>query len=134
MSISTLNISHLGTTNYFNTSSNKKTRKIIYVISFFVYVLLVKLTVFLQIFLNTKLFKMKQNVRKTDKIIRLIIATVLVILNLTGIITGVLSIVFWVIAAMMFFTILTSYCPLYNIFGHSCSCKENSCSTKSKLQ
>lgn len=38
---------------------------------------------------------MKQNVRKTDKIIRLIIATVLVILNLTGIITGVLSIVFF---------------------------------------
>lgn len=60
---------------------------------------------------------MKKNVGKIDKIIRIALAVLLLTLNLTGIITGTLSIVAWVVTASMVFTTLTSFCPVYTLLG-----------------
>lgn len=48
-----------------------------------------------------------------DRIIRLIIAAVIVILYFTNVLTGTLGIVLLVIAAVFVLTSLVSFCPLY---------------------
>lgn len=60
---------------------------------------------------------MKKNVGSIDKIIRIVLAILLLALNLTGTITGTLSIVAWVVTASMVFTTLTSFCPVYTLLG-----------------
>lgn len=60
---------------------------------------------------------MKKNVGSTDKIIRYLIATVICILYLTNVITGTLSIVLVIFAAVMILTSLFSFCPLYALLG-----------------
>ena len=60
---------------------------------------------------------MKKNMGSTDKIIRLIIAAVLVALYFTNVVTGTLGIVLLVVAAVFVLTSLISFCPLYPILG-----------------
>jgi hypothetical protein len=62
---------------------------------------------------------MKSNVGMADKILRVGLAIVLVALNLLGIVSGTISIVFWVIAAVLVLTSLVSFCPLYGLLGTS---------------
>ena len=62
---------------------------------------------------------MKKNVGNPDKIVRIILAIVLVALYFTNVITGTWGIVALVAAAIMVVTSLMSSCPLYSIFGFS---------------
>lgn len=62
---------------------------------------------------------MKKNVGKTDLIIRLIIAVVILGLYFGGVVSGTLGIVLLVVAAIAILTGLVSTCPLYSVFGIS---------------
>ena len=60
-----------------------------------------------------------------DKIIRLIIAAIIVTLYFTDVITGTLGIVLLVFAGIFVVTSFVSFCPLYAPFGLStCAMKE----------
>jgi hypothetical protein len=60
---------------------------------------------------------MKKNMGSTDKIIRFIIAAVLLALYFTGTVSGTFGIIVLVLAAVMVLTSLVSFCPLYAPFG-----------------
>jgi len=62
---------------------------------------------------------MKKNMSNTDRIIRILIAALLVILYATGTVTGTWGIVALVVAAIFVMTSLIAFCPLYAIFGIS---------------
>jgi hypothetical protein len=69
---------------------------------------------------------MKKNMGGTDKLVRIIVALLLVIIYFKGIVTGVLGIILLVVAAIFIITSLISFCPLYTIFGLStCKTKDN---------
>ncbi|PKP21379.1 MAG: DUF2892 domain-containing protein [Bacteroidetes bacterium HGW-Bacteroidetes-20] len=65
---------------------------------------------------------MKKNMGAADRIIRVIIAAIVVILFFTNMISGALGIVLLVLAAVLLLTSLISFCPLYTLCGLS-SCK-----------
>ncbi|MEZ5018496.1 MAG: DUF2892 domain-containing protein [Flavipsychrobacter sp.] len=65
---------------------------------------------------------MKLNMGSADRIIRLLIAALFVVLYFTGTVTGTLGIVLLVVAAIFTLTTLMGFCPLYRIFGIS-TCK-----------
>lgn len=68
---------------------------------------------------------MKKNMGSADKIVRLIIAAVLVILFYTGKLTGTLGIIGLAVAGIFVLTSLVSFCPLYSIFGiNTCPVKK----------
>ena len=68
---------------------------------------------------------MKKNMGSTDKIVRLIVAAVLVILFYTGKLTGTLGIIAMAVAGIFVLTSLVSFCPLYSIFGiNTCPAKK----------
>jgi hypothetical protein len=68
---------------------------------------------------------MKKNMGAADRIIRLIIAAIIVILYFTKVLTGTLGIVLLVIAGIFLITSLISLCPLYLPFGiNTCSKKK----------
>ena len=56
---------------------------------------------------------MKKNVGSVDRIIRVVLAAVLLILFLTKVVSGVLGIIFVVLAAILVLTSLINFCPLY---------------------
>lgn len=60
---------------------------------------------------------MKKNMGVADKIIRILVAIVIVALYFTGVIKGALGIVLMIIAGIFVLTSLISFCPLYTIFG-----------------
>jgi hypothetical protein len=60
---------------------------------------------------------MKKNMGSIDKLIRLAIAAVIVVLYFLGILTGTLGIVLLVFAGVFVLTSLISFCPLYTVFG-----------------
>ena len=60
---------------------------------------------------------MKKNMGSTDKVIRILIALVIVILAFAKVITGTLAIVLLILAAIFILTSLISFCPLYLPFG-----------------
>jgi fatty acid desaturase len=61
---------------------------------------------------------MKPNMGTTDKIIRIVIAAVIVALYfLTDLIPGTLGIILLVIAGVFVLTSLFSFCPLYTVVG-----------------
>ena len=62
---------------------------------------------------------MKKNMGVADKIIRVIIAAVLVTLYFTNVLTGTLGIVLIVISGIFLLTSLVSFCPLYALTGMS---------------
>lgn len=62
---------------------------------------------------------MKKNMSSTDKIIRVIISIVLIILFATDVITGTLGWVVIGVAAIFTLTSIVGFCPLYTIFGIS---------------
>lgn len=63
---------------------------------------------------------MKTNESNVDRIIRFIIAIAALIAALAT--SGALSIVLWVVSAIMLITALIGFCPLYRVFGIS-TCK-----------
>jgi len=60
---------------------------------------------------------MKKNMGSYDKLIRLALAIVLIVLYYTGVIYGTLGIIGLVLALVFTITSLISFCPLYTLFG-----------------
>jgi len=60
---------------------------------------------------------MKKNMGTADKIVRIIIAAIVVILYFMNIIPGILGIVLMIFAGVFVLTSLISFCPLYLPFG-----------------
>lgn len=60
---------------------------------------------------------MKKNLGSADRIIRLILALVIVALYYTGVISGLLGIILIVLAVIFFATSLVSICPIYMLLG-----------------
>jgi len=68
---------------------------------------------------------MKKNIGTADKIFRVLIAAIIIVLYLTGTITGTLGLVLLVLAGTFVLTSLISFCPLYAPFGiRTCPTKE----------
>ncbi len=65
---------------------------------------------------------MKKNVGAVDKIIRIVLAAVLVILYLANVVSGTLGIVFIVVALVLLLTAFMNFCGLYALLGIS-TCK-----------
>jgi hypothetical protein len=65
---------------------------------------------------------MKPNVGGADRAGRIVLGLVLVVLNLTGILSGVLATVAWVVAAIALITALVRFCPANSLLGVN-SCK-----------
>jgi len=66
---------------------------------------------------------MKKNMGTIDKIVRIVLALVAVVLFFTHVVSGVLGIVLLVLAGVFVLTSLISFCPLYLPFGIS-TCKK----------
>jgi hypothetical protein len=67
---------------------------------------------------------MKKNVGTVDKVIRILIAVVVVVLYFTQLITGTLAIILLLLSGVFILTSLLSFCPLYLPFGLSTRKKE----------
>jgi len=68
---------------------------------------------------------MKKNMGASDRIIRVIIAALIVTLFFTNIIAGTIGIVLLILAGIFLLTSFISFCPLYAPFGLStCKVKE----------
>ena len=62
---------------------------------------------------------MKKNMGSADRVIRLILAAVMVGLYFGGFVSGTIGIVLLVLAGVFVLTSFVSFCPLYTIFGLS---------------
>jgi len=71
------------------------------------------------IFVELKINNMKKNMGSADRIIRLIIAAIIVVLFFTKVLSGTLGIVLLVLAGILVLTSLINFCPLYLPFGIS---------------
>ena len=60
---------------------------------------------------------MKKNMGTTDKLIRVIVAIVILALYFTNVISGTLAIVGLVVALIFALTSVVSFCPLYTLLG-----------------
>lgn len=74
-------------------------------------------------YICSKLRVMKKNMGSIDKIVRIVLALVIVILYFTNVVSGVLGIILLVVAGIFVLTSLISFCPLYLPFGIS-TCKK----------
>jgi hypothetical protein len=64
-----------------------------------------------------------QNMGTWDRILRLIIAAVIVVLSISGKISGTLEIVLLVVAAIFVLTSVIRFCPIYKPLGIN-TCKK----------
>ena len=62
---------------------------------------------------------MKKNMGTVDKVVRIIIALIIVILFYFKVITGTLGIVLIIASGIFLLTSFISFCPMYTIFGLS---------------
>lgn len=62
---------------------------------------------------------MKKNMGNADRIVRTLLAVLVVILYFTGVVPGTLGIVLMVLAGIFLLTSIVSFCPLYTLFGMS---------------
>jgi len=58
---------------------------------------------------------MKKNMGTVDKIIRILLAIVVIVLYLNGSITGVVAIILGIVAFVFIATSLIGFCPLYAV-------------------
>lgn len=70
---------------------------------------------------------MKKNVKKLDRIARLVLAIILIGLYVMNIVTGTQGMIALGVAAIMLLTATIAICPLYTILGACCS---KNCSTE----
>lgn len=66
---------------------------------------------------------MKKNMNSIDKLIRLFLAIILIVLFYKEVLTGTLGLIALVLALVLTITSLISFCPLYTLFGIS-TCKK----------
>ncbi|KPL14760.1 hypothetical protein AMJ74_02765 [candidate division WOR_3 bacterium SM1_77] len=62
---------------------------------------------------------MKLNMGSLDRILRLLLTLVVVILLITGVLKGALTVILGIVAIIFFVTSVIGFCPLYVIFGLS---------------
>jgi hypothetical protein len=62
---------------------------------------------------------MKKNMGSVDRIVRTIIAIIVVVLYLSGVISGTIAIILGILAAVFLLTSLIGTCPLYLPIGLS---------------
>ncbi len=67
---------------------------------------------------------MTKNMGTLDKVIRLIVAAVFIVLFFTKTVTGVVGIILLVLAVVFILTSLISTCPLYLPFGLKTTCEK----------
>ncbi|MBX7206493.1 MAG: DUF2892 domain-containing protein [Bacteroidia bacterium] len=67
---------------------------------------------------------MKKNMSELDKILRVLAAAVVVVLNFMGTIGGTVATVLMSLAAVLLLTTLINFCPLYALFKISTRKKE----------
>jgi len=60
---------------------------------------------------------MKKNMGSADRIIRLILAALFIILFIFNYVTGIFGYILLALAAIFILTSLINFCPLYAIFG-----------------
>lgn len=68
---------------------------------------------------------MKKNVGNIDKVIRLLVAALVIILYFMHAVSGTTALVLLAVAGIMILTSFISFCPLYLPFGISTRKKEN---------
>jgi len=62
---------------------------------------------------------MKKNMGTVDKVIRIVVAAIILVLWFTHVITGVLAVILLILAGILVVTSLIGTCPLYLPFGLS---------------
>jgi hypothetical protein len=67
---------------------------------------------------------MKKNMGLIDKVIRLLIAVIVIALYFANVISGILAIILLIFAGVFILTSLLGFCPLYLPFGLSTRKKE----------
>ena len=67
---------------------------------------------------------MKKNMGTIDKVIRILVAVIVVVLWLTNVISGTLAIILLALSAIFIVTSILGFCPLYLPFGLSTGKKE----------
>ncbi len=60
---------------------------------------------------------MKKNMSNSDRLIRLVLAVIFVVLYFQNIVTGVAGIILLVLAGIFVLTSLVNFCPLYKLLG-----------------
>jgi hypothetical protein len=60
---------------------------------------------------------MKPNMSSADRVIRVMIAILLIVLGMTGVLAGTLAVIGYVLAAVFLLTSVISFCPLYALFN-----------------
>jgi Protein of unknown function (DUF2892) len=67
---------------------------------------------------------MKKNMGTIDKVIRVLVAVIILVLYFTHVISGTLAVILLILAAVFVVTSLLGLCPLYLLFGLSTKKKE----------
>jgi len=67
---------------------------------------------------------MKKNIGTTDKVIRILVAVIILVLYFTNVITGTLAVILLILAGVFVVTSLLGLCPLYLPFGLNTRKKE----------
>jgi hypothetical protein len=67
---------------------------------------------------------MKKNMGTTDKVIRVLVAVIILVLYFTHVISGTLAVILLILSAVFVVTSLLGFCPLYLPFGLSTRKKE----------
>ena len=62
---------------------------------------------------------MKKNMGTIDKVIRIVVAAIILVLYFTHVITGTLAVILLILAGILVVTSLIGTCPLYMLFGLS---------------
>jgi hypothetical protein len=75
------------------------------------------------LFIKLKIEVMKKNMGSLDKVIRIVIALVILFLYFTQVVSGTLGIILIALSVIFVLTSLISFCPLYLPFGIN-TCKK----------
>jgi hypothetical protein len=60
---------------------------------------------------------MERNVGTIDRVIRLVVAVLFIVANVTGWVAGIVGLVFAVLAGMLLSSVASGHCPLYAKLG-----------------
>jgi hypothetical protein len=67
---------------------------------------------------------MKKNMGTVDKVIRILVAVIILVLYFTHVVSGTLAVILLILAGVFIVTSLLGFCPLYLPFGLSTKKKE----------
>jgi len=62
---------------------------------------------------------MKKNMGTIDKVIRVLVAVIVLVLYFTHVISGTMAVILLILSAVFVVTSLLGFCPLYLLFGLS---------------